>query len=66
MSDTFTCAKCGGTFAKAWSDEAMLAEAEREYPWLKAKDRSVICGDCYRAFKKWEAANTLLDELSKP
>jgi hypothetical protein len=47
-ADTFTCAVCGGTFDKSWSDE----DAQREYDaifegWNEAT--VTVCEPCYRA-----------------
>jgi hypothetical protein len=49
-TDTFTCAGCGGTFDKEWSDAEAQAEYERNIP---AEDRGgpvdTVCDDCYNA-----------------
>jgi hypothetical protein len=46
--ETFTCASCGGTFEKEWSDEEAQAEYERNIP---LEDRGgpidVVCDECY-------------------
>ena len=50
MPDKYTCAKCGETFDKGWSDE----EAETEYGERFAEEkaanepREVWCDDCYK------------------
>jgi hypothetical protein len=46
MSDTFTCAVCGGTFDKGWSDEEMLAEA-RLHGFDLEGDNVLVCDDCF-------------------
>lgn len=45
MSDDFTCAHCGETFPKAWSDEEALAEAEVH--GFDPDDCVVVCEDCH-------------------
>lgn len=47
-SGSFTCAHCGGTFIKGWTDEEALTAAARDFPDLKPQDAAVICEDCYR------------------
>lgn len=55
MTDTFTCAHCGGTFPKAWTDEEAQAEADNQ--WADelgaGMDMAVICDDCYQRFMGW-------------
>jgi len=46
MSDTFTCAACGETFDKGWSDEEMLAEA-RLHGFDPDDDGVLVCNDCF-------------------
>jgi hypothetical protein len=52
---TFTCANCGGTFDKAWSDEESDAEAERLFGVKDAHsklgdgDMAIVCDDCWKA-----------------
>ena len=51
MAETFTCASCGGTFSKGWSDEEAAAEAKGLFPGIDASDPAeagVVCDDCYR------------------
>lgn len=48
--DTFTCAICGGTFAKGWSDEEANAEAQGIFGVdnaSKSQEMAVICDDCF-------------------
>ena len=48
---TYTCADCGGTFTKGWSDAAAVAEAEREFGVKGADtqpDMAIVCDDCYK------------------
>lgn len=49
---TFTCAKCGETFIKAWTDAESVAERERVYG-TSERSWSLVCHDCYQAFMKW-------------
>jgi hypothetical protein len=48
--DTFTCARCGGTWDKVWTDEEAMAEAEATFTEAELTDAAVICDDCYQAF----------------
>lgn len=41
----FTCAECGETFTKGWSDEEMLAEAAVN--GFDESDGVVVCEDCF-------------------
>jgi hypothetical protein len=52
MSDaaTFTCALCGGTFEKGWSEEEELAEAAASFSPAELEDAAVLCDDCYQPF----------------
>ncbi|MFL5481157.1 MAG: hypothetical protein ACJ8AK_03125 [Gemmatimonadaceae bacterium] len=61
MSDakerTFVCAECGGTFEQELDDEELArAELARDYPDFTVDDCSVLCDDCYRQYKAWEAS----------
>jgi hypothetical protein len=42
----FTCANCGGTFVKGWSDEEAADEAGRVFG-ADIPDPVVVCDDCY-------------------
>ena len=44
----FTCAHCGGTFEKEWSDDEAMAEAAANWG-DKLEDPVPVCDDCYRA-----------------
>lgn len=47
MSNTYTCALCGGTFNKGWSDEE--AEAELASTFAVPKDEcDLVCDNCYK------------------
>lgn len=46
--NTFRCAKCGGTFIKARSDEEAQAEAEEQFTAEELTETAVICDDCYK------------------
>jgi len=48
MADEYTCAMCGGTFEKAWSDDEARAEFAEEFPEASGDDAEVVCDDCYR------------------
>ena len=47
MSDEYTCAACGETFTKVWSDEEATAEAEQLFP-NDLDDLVVVCDDCWQ------------------
>lgn len=46
--NTFTCAVCGGTFPKAWTDEEAEEEAVRAgFGDVPAEERALVCDVCY-------------------
>lgn len=50
VSDTFTCASCGDTREKGWSDEEAAAEAQQNFPGIDLTDPDeapVVCDSCY-------------------
>lgn len=51
MGESFTCANCGGTFEKTWSDEEAAAEAAALIPaeQFEESGTAVVCDDCFRA-----------------
>jgi hypothetical protein len=61
----FTCAVCGETFDKAWSDEEAEAEAAELWtPDELAAGISVICDDCFqRGLPNARAAAKLAREV---
>ncbi len=50
MSGDFTCARCGETFEKAWTDEEAAAEAAGLFSPVELEDVAVICDDCFCEF----------------
>lgn len=47
---SFTCARCGGTFDKGWTDEEAAAEANDLFPAaVNEHPLAVICDDCWKA-----------------
>lgn len=54
----FTCARCGETFEKAWTDKEAAEEREQNWPEWKEEDCDVICDDCHKAFMKWHKKTT--------
>ena len=49
-AETFTCALCGETHDKGWSDAEAAAEAEGNFPGIDVTDpdeAGVVCDDCY-------------------
>lgn len=48
MANEFTCAMCGGTFEKAWTDEECKAEALEIFGHAAEDcDSNVVCDDCW-------------------
>ena len=63
VGESFTCARCGVTFTKGWSDEEALAEAVDLFgPGIVADDQEVVCDDCYEVIVAWGAKTGVLDE----
>jgi hypothetical protein len=53
MSD-YTCAHCGGVFARTWTDEESLAQTKDDFGIdVRPDDAAVICDDCYNAMTAW-------------
>ena len=50
MSDTFTCANCGGTFGKGRPDEEAAAEARAIFSPAELAAESVVCDLCFQLF----------------
>lgn len=50
--DTFTCASCGGTFDKVWSDEEAISESVELWGEMDAEDLAVICDGCFRGLPR--------------
>ena len=51
QGEMFTCANCGATHEKGWSDEEAAAEAEENFPGIDVSDPDeapVVCDDCYQ------------------
>lgn len=44
---TFTCASCGGTFNKSWTDEEAATEAKQNFPGVPLSSMAVVCDNCY-------------------
>ena len=62
MSDMYTCAKCGGTYEKGWTDEESLAECFAIFGEVPIEDRVLVCDDCWeeirpRYLTAWEDCN---------
>jgi hypothetical protein len=47
MAETFTCAMCGKTYDKEWTDEEAMAEAEGIFGDQLGDDPDVVCDDCF-------------------
>ncbi len=48
-ADTFTCARCGNTYEKEWSDEEAAAEAAATWSPAELESQATVCDDCYQA-----------------
>ena len=62
MSEEYTCAHCGGTWEKAWTDEEAKAESKELGLWIEPEDRQtaddemvIVCDDCFQAMQSWYA-----------
>lgn len=53
MSNTFTCARCGNSFTKGWTDEEAREEYKENFPETQGDEEDVVCNDCYTAFLHW-------------
>ena len=58
IGESFTCARCGGTFEKTRNDEEAMAEASSLWtPETMADEQAVICDPCFREFMAWTEVN---------
>lgn len=48
MTEQFTCARCGKTYPKAWSEEEAMAELAELFPGVAVEECAVVCDDCHR------------------
>jgi DNA-directed RNA polymerase subunit RPC12/RpoP len=56
--ESYTCARCGGTFRKVRSDEDAMAEAESLWtPETMADPQAIVCDPCFREFIAWAKVN---------
>jgi hypothetical protein len=46
-ADDFTCALCGETFARGWSEEEAAEESRLLFGDLPPDDLAVVCDDCF-------------------
>lgn len=46
--EQYTCAQCGGTFDKVWSEEEAMSESVELWGEMDAEDLAVVCDDCFR------------------
>jgi rubredoxin len=56
-TDTYACARCGGTFEKGWSDDEAEAETRRMFGNVPDHLLSVVCDDCFKALKATRRAS---------
>jgi hypothetical protein len=47
MSKKFTCALCGRTYNKKWTDEEAAEELADKFPGFAIEECGVVCDDCY-------------------
>lgn len=48
MSDTFTCARCGGVFDNGWSEEKVVAEFRATFMKdYRPEECDFVCDACY-------------------
>lgn len=47
-ADTYTCAMCGETNIKGWTDEEAEAEKDDIFGPVPLEDCDVICDDCFQ------------------
>lgn len=58
----FQCARCGGTYTKAWSDAEAQAEADQDpygfqTPPSNDPEMVTLCHNCYEEMKAWVLAH---------
>ena len=61
--DRFTCASCGNSYPKGWTDEECNAEARVNFPDLDITDpceAALVCDDCYTEIMTKAEADGLL------
>lgn len=49
----YTCAHCGETYEKGWTDEEAAAEKTQNWGEISMDHCAVICDDCYQKFMGW-------------
>lgn len=50
---TFTCACCGETFEKGWTDEEASAELKETFPGIERPHCELVCDPCFEAICKF-------------
>jgi len=53
MRNKFTCAHCGNTFVKGWTDEEAREEYKENFPETQGDEEDVVCSNCYTAILHW-------------
>lgn len=51
----YTCACCGKTSAKGWSDEEARKEKETLFPSVPWDEMTLVCQDCFDRLRDYEA-----------
>lgn len=51
MAEQYTCAACGETYDKGWSDEEAEGELAETFPGFDVEECSLVCDDCFQAMK---------------
>lgn len=58
IGESYTCARCGGTFEKQVSDEDAIAEALSLWtPETLADEQAIVCDPCFEEFMAWARVN---------
>lgn len=65
MTDTFTCASCGNTYPKGWTDEEAEVESKALWGDMPASEMAVICDDCFKRGKDAALAAFAASKTSK-
>lgn len=58
----FTCARCGGRFVAARSDDDAKREAHETFGDDARGPLEVVCDDCYRVLMEWLAGRAAARE----
>lgn len=48
MSDEYTCAVCGQTFTKGWTEDEALAEKSEFFGDIPIEECEIVCDPCWK------------------